>query len=154
MSADLALDGDDLAGVVDLFGALTREELDRALAELAFKHDADAPDDEVVETALERYELVDHDGLLVVGPAAFPTLPEGAADLPHILDVPPRTPDTEAVARTAEERFRAEAARALAADPSGEELARLVDASYDIEAWGPVDLGEVRRRLDAARDEQ
>jgi len=44
--------GDELAGVVDLFGALTREELSQALTELAFKQGA-AVDDAAVTDAIE-----------------------------------------------------------------------------------------------------
>lgn len=154
----LAADADDLAGIVDLFDALTPAELQKALAELAFKRGVDTPPDAVVENALASYHLVEHDGLLVVGPTAFPTLPENAVDLPHILDVAHEPPPTEAVAETAERRFREEAARALGADGEGGDegestVERLVDVSYDLEAWGPVDVREVRQRLDAARDE-
>lgn len=148
----LAVDADDLAGIVDLFGALDREQLIRALEELAFKRGADPPDEGSVEAAVATYHLVEHDGRLVVGPAAFPTLPEGAADLPHIMDVEARAPDRAAVGRTVEERFRAEAARALAADDDAR-VERLLDVSYDVEAWGPVELGDVRRRLDDAADD-
>jgi len=145
-----APDPDAVAGVVGLFGGLTRAELDRALSELAFKRDAE-PADGVVEAAVGSYHLVEHDDLLVVGPAAFPALPDGAEDLPHILDVEPRSVDREAVAATVEERFRADTARALA---EGDETAveRLLDASYDLETWGPVDVDDVRRRLDDARE--
>ena len=172
-SADtLAVDADDLAGVVDLFGALTPDELRQALAELAFKRDVAEPPATVVDDAVASYHLVEHDGRLVVGPAAFPTLPEGAADLPHIMDVERDVPPTAAVAQTVERRFREEAARTLAGgagdagdDETGDEdgggdgddgpardaVERLVDVSYDLEAWGPVDVAEVRRRLDDAR---
>lgn len=165
--AVLAVDGDDLAGIVDLFGALERERLLRALDELAFKRDVAAPDEGVVDDAVASYHLVEHGGQLVAGPAAFPTLPEGAADLPHIMDADARDPDPDAVGRTVEERFRSEAARALAdvdadgsdgeesgddagADATDERIQRLLDVSYDVEAWGPVDLSDVRRRLDDA----
>ncbi|MFC5970627.1 hypothetical protein ACFPYI_04710 [Halomarina salina] len=150
----LAVDADDLAGVVDLFGALTAAELRKALGELAFKRDVPEPPDSLVDDAVASYHLVEHDGLLVVGPAAFPTLPEGAADLPHILDVDREAPATDAVAQTAERRFREEAGRTLereSPDPSAVE--RLVDVSYDLEAWGPVDVGEVRERLVAAESD-
>lgn len=165
--AGLAVDGDDLAGIVDLFGALERERLLRALDELAFKRDVAAPDEGVVDDAVASYHLVEHGGRLVAGPAAFPTLPEGAADLPHIMDAEARDPDPDAVGRTVEERFRSEAARALAdvdadgsdgdesgadagADATDERIQGLLDVSYDVEAWGPVDLSDVRRRLDDA----
>lgn len=151
----LDLDTDDVAGVVDLFGALTREELDRALEELAYKQGAEPPDAALVEHAIDRYALVDHereDGeeLLVPGPSAFPSLPKGAADLPHILDVPKRAIDREAVGRAAEGRFRADVARALG-DEDEELVTRLLDVSYDLDAWG-LDMADLRERLDAARE--
>jgi hypothetical protein len=156
-------DDDDLAGIVDLFGALTREELAAALDELAYRRDGTVPegavDDALAAFALVAFEPDDADGdgdgdpteLLAAGPAAFPTLPDGAEDLPHILDVDEREVDREAVGRAAEERLRAEAARAVS---SGERdrAAELLDISYDLEAWAPVTLEAVRERLDAARD--
>ncbi|WP_255196943.1 DUF7109 family protein [Halorarius litoreus] len=143
---------DDIAGIVDLFGALTRSELDSALDELAYRQDADVPDG-AVDEALDAYAVVafdrDDGSYLAVGPAAFPTLPEGAVDLPHILDVDPRAPDRAALANAVESRFRGDVARAVAADDDAE-IRRLLDVSYDLEAWGPVELGELRTRLDDA----
>jgi hypothetical protein len=148
-------DPDGLAGVVDLFGALTREELERALEELAYRQGVDPPGSAAVETAHDRYALVVHerpDGteLLVPGPAAFPTLPDGAEDLPHILDVPSRAVDREAVGRTVERRFRADVARALGRGDD-ELVTRLLDVSYDLDAWG-LEMAALRERLDDARD--
>jgi hypothetical protein len=150
------MDPDDLAGVVDLFGALTREELAAALSELAYRRGEESPDAEpAVEAALDAFALVafERDGreLLAAGPAAFPTLPAGAEDLPHILDVDPREVDREAVGRAAERRLRAEAARAVASGDA-DRAAELLDVSYDVESWAPVALDAVRERLDAARD--
>ena len=148
---------DDLAGIVDLFGALTRSELDEALSELAYRRSETVPA-ECVDDAVDAFALVELDGddggepLLTPGPAAFPTLPEGAEDLPHILDVPTRTVEQKAVGRAAETRLRREAARAVA-DGETARADELLDASYDIEAWAPVDLTGVRARLDDARDE-
>jgi hypothetical protein len=173
------LSGDDLAGVVDLFGAVTRTELREGLAELAFKrgedHDPGAFEP-VVDDALDSYHLVAVDAgagdgsgtgtgtgtrtraessdgasepLLVVGPVAFPTLPEGAADLPHILEVPDREVDRGVAGRAAEERFRADAASAIETGDDGR-VATLLDVSYELEAWGPVDLSGARSRLDSA----
>ena len=159
---------DDIAGVVDLFGALTRAKLRRALSELAFRQGEDrepATFEDSVKRALDGYHLVAVPGdalgddtereagvdLLVAGPVAFPTLPEGGEDLPHIMDVPDRTVDREVAAAAAEEQFRADAAAAVGAGDL-ERVGTLLDVSYELEAWGPVDLGEVRRRLDAARD--
>lgn len=145
----LAVDGDDLAGLVDLFGALTREELQEALAELAFRQGVEPPHEGVIDDAVDGYQLVAHDGYLHPGPAAFPTLPEGAEDVPHILSIDSRSVDREALGGAVERQFRGETARALA-DGDGDRLARLLDVSYDIESWGPVELGDVRARLDDA----
>jgi len=83
----------------------------------------------------------------VVGPAAFPELPEGATDLVHILDVDERTIDRDAASQQAVERFRADAAGAV--DAGDEDRIRtLLDVSYELEAWGGVDLGDVRDRLE------
>lgn len=148
---------DDVAGVVDLFDAVTRAELDAALEELAYRRGEEVPDG-AVDDALEAYALVvfvpDGGGdeaptLLAVGPTAFPTLPEGAADLPHIMDLPDRTVDREALGAAVEERFRADVARAVSAGDAAE-IERLLDVSYELEAWGPVELGDLRARLDDA----
>ena len=191
---------DELAGVVDLFGALARSELERALEELAFKRGGQSADAEAisaaVDDAVDRYYLVAYepevgsadgtassgdsesagdgvgsenpgdgvgdeganDGgeeLLAVGPVAFPTLPPNAEDLPHILDVEPRDPDREALGRRVRDRFREEAARAVDADDV-ERVEHLLDASYDLEAWAPVDVSAERERLAAAleRDDE
>lgn len=174
---------DDLAGVVDLFGALTRSELEAALSELAYRRGEEPRDGNPIDRALEAFALVavepdedaDHGGdsgdvdrgdggdvgegngvdepLLAPGPAAFPTLPEGADDLPHILDIEERSVPRERVGRAAEERLRAAAARAVA-DGDDSRVVELQDVSYDIEAWAGVDLAGVRARLDAARETQ
>lgn len=148
--------GDELAGVVDLFGALTREELATAVEELAFRRgvefDADAHG-AAVEDAIASYALavvetpvVDEETAVVVGPAAFPTLPEHGEDLPHIIDVEEREPDRAAVGRQVEQRLRREAAQAVA-DGDDDRIRTLLDASYDLEAWAPVEVDEVRTRL-------
>jgi hypothetical protein len=148
--------GDELAGVVDLFGALTREELESALGELAFKRGEDVDREAAraaVDEAVENYYLVavggDGETLLAPGPAAFPSLPEGAEDLPHILDVPERAPERSSLVDAAERRLRGDAARAV--DEGDEDrIERLLDVSYDLETWGGVDVAEVRTRLDDA----
>ena len=152
-------DADELAGVIDLFGALTPSELESGLDELAFKRGesvdaeavADAVDDAVASYAVGRYRDDDRT-LLVAGPAAFPTLPDGAEDLPHILDVPDRDVDRAAAAEAVADRLRAEAATAVDA---GDERAvrRLLDVTYDVEVWSDaVAVDDVRERLDAAAD--
>jgi hypothetical protein len=141
------MDGDALAGVTDIFGGLTRDELDRALEELAFKRGEDTVEADV-EGALSDYYLVavERDGgtLLAPGPVAFPDPPEYAEDLPHILDVDPREIPRDALADAVRERLDADAA---AADPGSERAQTLVDVTYDAEAWAPVDLADVRDRL-------
>lgn len=157
---------DELAGIVDLFGALTRSELQDAAAELAFKRDGAFEPDAFaadVEAAIRSYHLLEAPAdavggataeggettWLVPGPIAFPELPSDASDLPHILAVEDRVVDRTAVARAAEERFRADAAAAVdAGDPA--RLAELGDVSYELETWGGVDLSELRSALDAA----
>ena len=146
---------DEIAGIVDLFGALTREEADRALSELAYRRGeeppADAIGDAVNAFALVAFERGD-ERLLAPGPAAFPELPNGSEDLPHILDVDDRTVDRETVGRAATERLRSEADRAIASgdDDRAEEL---LEISYDIEARGGPDLSDVRERLETLVDD-
>jgi len=163
----MELSGDELAGVVDLFGGLTRAELDRAVEELAFKRGADHDPralDDAVATARVSYHLVAVDAdsvavdaaggmaesdadLLVAGPVAFPTLPEGATDLPHILDVPEREVDRETTGEAAHEQLRADAL-AAAREGDSDRAAALLDVCYDLEAWAPVDTDDFRDRLD------
>jgi hypothetical protein len=170
---------DDLAGVVDLFGWLTRAELSKALSELAFKQRAEVDEDAIdaaIDLAVAEYALVpapdgalsggagaDGDGgtstatdgettALAVGPAAFPTLPEGAEDLPHILDVPDRGVDRESLADAVLERLREEAVEAIG-EGDDERLETLADVTYDVEAWAPVDVDPVRTRILAEVDE-
>lgn len=147
MTVSLAVSADELAGVVDLFCFLTREELERALTELAFKRGEDPPDGAVIDDAVASYHLVECVDGLAVGPTAFPTIPEGATDLPHILSIEPRQIDRSRLAKTVEQRFRGETARAVAAG-NHERITHLLDLSYDLETWGVLDLSGVRDRLD------
>jgi hypothetical protein len=148
---------DELAGVVDLFDGLTREELSQALIELGARRgddpDADAVD-RTIEQAVEQYYLTDYgrdDGpnLLVPGPTAFPALPDHADDLPHIMDVPDRSLDRSALGEQVTTRVENDAEAAVAAGDR-DRIETLVDVTYDVEAWAPVDLSDVRERLDAA----
>ncbi|MFB6200480.1 MAG: hypothetical protein ABEI98_00525 [Halorhabdus sp.] len=149
------LTADEIAGVVDLFGALPPATLREALAELAFKNGEDVDPDTVgdpVAEALDSYHLLEigtETPLVAVGPAAFPTLPDHATDLPHILDANERSIDPDRLARAAERRFRRDAAAAIDAGDR-ERVQTLLDVSYELEAWGPVDLAETRDRLDDA----
>lgn len=151
---------DELAGVVDLFDALTRAELEQALVELAFKQgeNRDPADFEAdIEAAIDTYHLVSFEfsedseasTLVVPGPVAFPELPENATDLPHILDVETRSLNREKLGEAAEAQFRADTARAVA-DGDDERVAELLDVSYELDVWAPVDLSDARERLDNA----
>lgn len=155
----MELSPDELAGIVDLFGGLTRAELCGACVELAYKAGDErepAEFEPVVADAVASYHLVaverDDAELLVPGPVAFPELPAAAEDLPHILDIETRAVDPEARAEAAETRFRADAARAVEAGDA-EAIAELLDVSYELDVWAPVDLGPTRDRLDAALEE-
>ncbi|WP_458206606.1 DUF7109 family protein [Haladaptatus sp. NG-SE-30] len=150
---------DELAGVVDLFGALTRDELAQALAELAFKQGKEVDEsafEAVIEDAVRDFHLVEADAgdeqVLVPGPVAFPAMPENGEDLPHIMDVPERTVDQEGLGETVRERLAREAE---ATDESDDERLRyLIDVSYDLEAWAPVEADDVRSRLDDSLDDR
>lgn len=156
---------DELAGVVDLFGALTRDELHRALEELAYKQGKGTDEtalSSAVEDAVAEYYLVEYaddagdgeDGgddttFLTVGPVAFPTLPPNAEDLPHILDIDRRAVDRDALGEQVHERLLGDAARAVNANDTAR-IDHLLDVSYDLEAWAPVDVADARARLDEA----
>ncbi|WP_066416269.1 DUF7109 family protein [Halorubrum aethiopicum] len=160
---------DDLAGVVDLFEWLTREELSRAVSELAFKRRAEADAaaiDAAIDVAVAEYALVpaprealstEGDGIgeeaepLAVGPAAFPSLPANAEDLPHILDVPERAVDRETLSAAVIDRLSSDAVAAIT-EENAERLEVLADVTYDVEAWAPVDAGPIRERIVAELD--
>ena len=146
---------DELAGVVDLFGGLSRDELERALVELAARTDGATVDETVVDdqlhAAIDSFALIPYelDGTdrYVAGPTAYPELPGHAEDLPHILDVPVREVDRNVLGSRVADRF--EEAVDEAVDAGDNSRARwLLDASYDVEAWAPVDLDSHRDRLD------
>jgi len=88
---------------------------------------------------------------LAVGPAAFPSLPADAEDLPHILDVPERDVDREALSEAVLERLSRDAVAAIESGDA-ERLEVLADVTYDIEAWAPVDAGDIRERIVAELD--
>ncbi|SIQ89589.1 hypothetical protein SAMN05421858_0727 [Haladaptatus litoreus] len=153
---------DELAGVVDLFGVLTRAELAEALAELAFKQGKEVNEsafESVIEDAVTDYYLVeatvegsegagDAETVLVPGPVAFPALPENGEDLPHIMDVPERPVNRERIGERVKDRLLSEAETA-----DEERASHLLDVSYDLEAWAPVSTDEVRDRLDESLGE-
>lgn len=155
---------DELAGAVDGFGGLTRAELRAALDDLAARAGTTIDRDELeaaIDDAIDGFYLfelepavampgrngdVPDDPLLVAGPAALPALPAGGEDLPHLLDVDPRSIDHDAVAHAVESALRG--AAAVAIDEADDDRAeRLLDACYAIEAWAPVDLADAKAGL-------
>ncbi|MFB6267028.1 MAG: hypothetical protein ABEI31_05155 [Halodesulfurarchaeum sp.] len=149
------LEADELAGLVDLFGALPRESLVQGVQELAFRRGDDVEPEAIeaaLDSALDHFVLLavtlDSEEVMVPGPTAFPTVPEGGEDLPHILDADRRSVPQEAIERAVRRRLAAEAARLD--DP--DRAAELVDVTYDAEAWAGLDLSDVRTRLEAIAD--
>lgn len=146
----MELSGDELAGIVDQFGALSPGELRRAIREAAFRAGADLDeatiedwiDEAQSEFTLLKVEVAD-DPLIVPGPRAFPEVPAAASDLPHVLDVEPRTVPENALETGLRNRLAARAA--AVADP--ERAHDLIDVTYDAEAWAGIDLEDVRDRL-------
>jgi hypothetical protein len=150
----MVLDGDQLAGIVDLFGGLDRAELFSAIEELRFRQDEnydEAAIGDAIEAAVDAYQLVRlhraDDTLLVPGPTAFPDAPSGSEDLPHILDVPRRSVDRAAVAAAAMDRLERDTDSAVR-EGDADRARELLDVTYDIEAYGDVDASDVRERLD------
>ncbi|MFB6085364.1 MAG: hypothetical protein ABEJ84_00940 [Halodesulfurarchaeum sp.] len=100
----MELSGDELAGIVDQFGALSPAELRRAIRETAFRAGVDLEEstiDDWIDGAEADFSLltVDLDGeaLVVPGPRAFPDAPEAASDLPHVMDVDRRSVPVDAL---------------------------------------------------------
>jgi hypothetical protein len=144
---------DELAGIADLFDGLTQAELHEAVENVAARQGVafDPADlDERIEAARREYYLlaVEHEGetVFVPGPAALPSLPNHAEDLPHMMDVPERVIGSERLANAARERLAADAQRATSED-NRDRLAFLLDICYDAEAWGPVEVDPIRERL-------
>ncbi|MGM0397362.1 MAG: DUF7109 family protein [Halobacteriota archaeon] len=145
------IDADELAGIVDLFGLLPRSALLDAVRELAFRRDVSfdaaeteaAIDDAVASFVLVQFEY-EGESVLVPGPTAFPMLPEGAEDLPHILDAERRDVDRSVLADPIRDRLTQAASQVQ--DP--ERAHELLDVTYDAEAWTDVDLTAVRDRLE------
>jgi len=148
----MVLSADEVAGVVDLFGALPRDVLHRAVEELAFREGADVESERIeatIEEGLQSYALLevelDGETLLAPGPTAFPEMPTGATDLPHILDESSREVPPGAIERSL--RMRLAGAAADITDVARAE--ELIDVTYAAEAWAGLDLTDVRNRLEA-----
>ncbi|MFB6229339.1 MAG: hypothetical protein ABEH88_12450 [Halobacteriales archaeon] len=144
---------DELAGISDLFGGLTPTELHEAIENVAARQGMtfDPGDlDERIEAARREYYLltVEHEGatLLAPGPAALPSLPNHAEDLPHMMDVPERAIDPERLANAAREQLSDDARQAIS-ESDRDRTEFLVDVCYDVEALGPVEVDPIRERL-------
>ncbi|AOW80634.1 hypothetical protein HTSR_1458 [Halodesulfurarchaeum formicicum] len=146
----MELSGDELAGIVDQFGALPPAALRSGIEETAFRAGVEL-DAETVEEWIDEakadFELltVEHDEktLIVPGPRAFPEVPEAASDLPHVLAEPTRTVPAAAL----ESGIRARLDEAVAAAETPARANELVDVTYDAEAWAGIELADVRDRL-------
>jgi hypothetical protein len=150
----MAYTGDELAAIVDLFGGLSPPELIEAVQELAYRRGEEPAEDEIyaaIEAATREYQLLRLRRYgavrLVPGPTAFPELPEGAEDLPHMLDVERRSIAADAVADRARERLASDAEEAVETADSAT-ARRLLDVSYDVESLGAGDVADIRDRLE------
>ncbi len=146
---------DELAGVADLFGGLSLDEFERAFENLAARQGEPFDAEEVaakVRAATDAYFLIEVDGdgepIYAPGPAALPRLPDHGDDLPHMMELEPRSIDRAMVGRAVEERLRADAAAAVA-DGDRDRMQKLLDVAYEVDAWG-VDTTELRDRLSEA----
>lgn len=166
-AADDGLDRDELAGVLDMFGALTEAEFKRAVSEVGFRAGRDVDEDALadrVNAAAASFHVVrvepeavpdvvpdldDTDAVYVPGPRAWPTEPAHAEDLPHILDLDPRAVDRRALAMRVRQQLRSTIERA-AAQGDADRLHEIVDVTYDVEAWASIDLEDTRGLADGA----
>lgn len=154
---DIPLETDELAGIVDLFGALTRAELRQAISELCYRQGVDVALDSldvVIDDALAAFVLLAAPGAtaepletvpLVAGPAAFPAHPDHAEDLPHILDIDHRATERAVLRDAAVTQLQA-AVDVVETEQSADP-ARLLELCYDLETWGAVALDEARQHL-------
>jgi len=178
----MPLDPDEFAGVCDLFGGLTRAELAGAVADLAARrgdeYDRQSHDRAVanaraayalLEVAPDAIDGLDVDApLLVPGPRAFPTTPEGGEDLPHLLDAPRRDVPRDAVETALRARLAADVAAldndgaddgedggsdegAADRDVEAPDSDVLIDVTYDAAALTGTDFTDVRERIADAR---
>lgn len=153
----MELSGDELAGIVDQFGALRPSTLRRAIHEAAFRAGEDLEQETIqtwIDEAHAKFTLLSvelDDGEYVVpGPRAFPTVPAEATDLPHVLDVDSVQVPGDAI----ETGVRNKLAAAASGVEDPDRVEELIDVTYDAEAWAGTDLADVRDRLQAITGEQ
>lgn len=166
-ASDDVLSPDELAGVLDLFGALNEPEFVRAINEVAFRAGRDVDDDALagrVDAAARSFHVVrvdaeavpevvpaldDAHAAYVPGPRAWPEEPPHGEDLPHILDVDPRHVDRRALAGRVRQQLRAGIERAAGTGDAAR-LHDLLDVTYDVETWASIDLADTRGLADGA----
>jgi hypothetical protein len=164
---DLGLSADELAGVLELFGALAESEFKRAVREVAFRAGRDVDDEGIatrVNAAARSFHVVrveadavqavvpgldGEEAVYVAGPVAWPEEPEHGEDLPHILDLRPRDVDRGALAGRVRQQLRAGVEQA-AARGDADRLHEILDVTYDVETWADVDLADTRGLADGA----
>ena len=147
---------DELAGAVDLFEGLSREELISGFGDISARM-GDYVNVETlslrIDEAIEKYylvEIVDR-GLLVVGPSALPELPEGGEDLPHLILVGEREINREEVEKSVVERVSKEI-EIVISKKDRDQMERLLDVCYDLEIWGEIDVEGIRKKLEEVID--
>jgi hypothetical protein len=147
---------DELAGAVDLFGGLTRDELIQGCEDICARS-GEVIDfelmDEKIENAIEKYYLIElkERGLLVIGPVALPKLPEGGEDLPHLIQVENRSIDKKEIEKVVFERIEEEI-KNNSLEEDLESLEILLDICYDIEIWSSGGMEETRKVLERRID--
>lgn len=146
------LTNDDIAGIAEMFGVISRKQLEQALIELSYRQGEELSEtaaENAVQEALSSFALVaiSHQPQeLTAGPAAYPTLPVGANDLPHMLEQDRQKPDPAVVREAANQRYREAVDEAIEASDT-ETLQDLLQLSYDIEAWAEITVDDVRSRI-------
>ena len=147
---------DELAGAIDLFGGLSREELVRGFEDISARM-GDHIDIEVlnlrIDEAIEKYYLVEMVSreLLVVGPAALPELPEGGEDLPHLILVGKREIDMGEVEKSVRERIGREV-EIVISKKDRNQMESLLDVCYDLEMWVGMNVEDIRKKLEEKMD--
>ncbi|MBU2617954.1 MAG: hypothetical protein KKI07_04680 [Euryarchaeota archaeon] len=158
---------EELAGVVEVLGFTNEDELYAIFKELAFLREHKAPPKnkirELIKRAMKEHWIeVVHGTEFIVGPCAFPEVPDGLSEIIDVLEIDAnRKIDWSEVAsaKTAElkseitalskriaalRRKRASKKRITELE---NEYQRLLELYYDFEFWLPCDLSRVREAL-------
>ena len=147
---------DQLAGAVDLFGGLTREELIQGFEDISARKGDILHTERLnmqIDEAIEKYYLVEieEQELLVVGPAALPDLPDGGEYLPHLIRGDKREIDKMRIGRDVKDKISREIEKEIHKMDKGE-VEQLLDVCYDLEMWNEIDVEDVRCELEEVLD--